>query len=98
MGPWLITPDELPSPDDLAISCSVDGEKVQDARTSDPIFDIPRLVADVSWVPPLLPGGINFTGTPAGVGIIRQPPSFLAKGQVVEFGTEGIGWIQNRCV
>ena len=98
MGPWLITPDELPNPDDLAINCSVDGEKVQDARTSDPIFDIPRLVADVSWVPPLLPRGINFTGTPAGVGIVRQPPSFLAKGQVVEFGTEGIGWIQNRCV
>ncbi len=98
MGPWLITPDELPNADDLAISCSVDGEKVQDARTSDQIFDIPRLVADVSWVPPLLPGGVNFTGTPAGVGIVRQPPSFLAKGQVVESRTDGIGWIQNRCV
>jgi 2,4-didehydro-3-deoxy-L-rhamnonate hydrolase len=94
---WLITPDELPNPDDPAISCSVDGEKVQDADTSDQIFDIPPLVADVAWVPVLLPGGVNFTGTPAGAGIVRQPPTFLAKGQVAESGTEVIGCIQNRC-
>ena len=48
MGPWLVTPDEFANPDDLALGCSVDGETVQDARTSDLIFDIPRLVAELS--------------------------------------------------
>jgi len=98
MGPWLITPDELPKPDDLAITCSVDGETVQDARNSDPFSDILRLVADATWVPPLLPGGANIAATPAGVGIVRRPPSFLAKGQILESGTNGIQWIQNRCL
>ena len=48
MGPWLVTPDEVPDPDDLALGCSVDGETVQDARTSDLIFDVPRLIAELS--------------------------------------------------
>jgi 2,4-diketo-3-deoxy-L-fuconate hydrolase len=56
MGPWLVTPDELTDPDDLALGCSVDGETVQDARSSDLIFGIPRLVAELSAVLPLLAG------------------------------------------
>src|SRR4051794_9497602 len=74
MGPWVVTPDELPDRDDLALGCSVDGEVMQDARTSDLIFGVPRLVAELSAVLPLLPGDVIFTGTPAGVGFIRQPP------------------------
>jgi 2-keto-4-pentenoate hydratase/2-oxohepta-3-ene-1,7-dioic acid hydratase in catechol pathway len=98
MGPWLVTVDEVPDPDDLALGCSVDGEKVQDARTSDLIFGVPRLIAELSAVLPLLPGDVIFTGTPSGVGATRQPPRFLAPGQVLESWIEGIGTIRNRCV
>lgn len=98
MGPWLTTPDELSDPDDLALGCSVDGEKAQEARTSDLVCNIPRLVAELSAVLPLLPGDIIFTGTPAGVGVARQPPRFLRSGQVLESWIEGIGTIRNRCV
>jgi len=97
MGPWVVTLDELPNPGDLALGCSVDGEKVQDARTSDLIFSVPRLVADLSAVVPLLPGDVIFTGTPAGVGIARKPPRFLRRGNVLESWIEGIGTIVNRC-
>ena len=98
MGPWLVTVDEVPDPDDLGLGCSVDGEKVQDARTSDLIFGVPRLIAELSAVLPLLPGDVLFTGTPAGVGATRQPPRFLQPGQVLESWIEGIGTIRNRCV
>ena len=97
MGPWVVTVDEVPNPGDLALGCSVDGEKVQDARTSDLIFSVPRLVADLSAVVPLLPGDVIFTGTPAGVGIARKPPRFLRRGNVLESWIEGIGTIVNRC-
>ena len=98
MGPWLVTLDEVPDPDDLALGCSVDGETVQDARTSDLIFGVPRLIAELSAVVPLLPGDVLFTGTPAGVGATRQPPRFLQPGSVLESWIEGIGTIRNRCV
>ncbi len=97
LGPWVVTPDEVPDPDDLALGCSVDGEVVQDARTSDLIFGVSRLVAELSSVCPLLPGDIIFTGTPAGVGATRQPPRFLRAGEVLESWIEGIGTIRNRC-
>ncbi len=98
MGPWLVTADELTDRGDLALGCSVDGVVVQDARTSDLIYDIPRLVAELSAVLPLLPGDVIFTGTPAGVGAGRKPPQFLQPGQVLETWIEGIGTIRNRCV
>lgn len=98
MGPWLVTPDEVPHPDDLALGCSVDGEVVQEARTSDLIFGVPQLIAELSAVLPLLPGDVLFTGTPAGVGMARTPPRALEAGQVLETWIEGIGTIRNRCV
>lgn len=98
IGPWVITPDEVPDQDDLALGCSVNGETVQDARTGDLIFSVPRLVAELSAVLPLLPGDVIFTGTPAGVGVARQPPRFLAPGQTLETWIEGIGRMRNRCV
>jgi len=98
MGPWLVTPDEVPDPDDLALGCSVDGETVQDARTSDLVFSVPQLVADLSAVLPLLPGDVIFTGTPAGIGATRQPARFLKSGEVLETWIEGIGTIRNRFV
>lgn len=98
MGPWVVALSAVPDPDDLGLGCSVDGETVQDARTSDLVFPIPRLIAELSAVLPLLPGDVIFTGTPAGVGMSRQPPRALAPGQVLESWVEGVGTIRNRCV
>ncbi len=98
MGPWLVTPDEVPNPDDLALGCSVDGETMQDARTSDLIFDVSQLIAQLSAVLPLLPGDVIFTGTPSGIGAVRNPARFLQRGAVLESWIEGIGTIRNRCV
>jgi len=98
MGPWVVTPDEVPDPDDLGLGCSIDGEVVQDARTGDLVFGVGRLVAELSAVLPLLPGDVIFTGTPAGVGYTREPPRFLQPGQLLETWIEGIGTIRNRCV
>ena len=98
MGPFVVTPDELARPDDLALGCSVDGEVVQQARTSDLVFNVSRLIAELSSVLPLLPGDVIFTGTPAGVGFTRQPPRALRPGNVLESWIEGIGTIRNRCV
>lgn len=97
-GPWLVTSDELDHPDDLALGCSVDGEVVQDSRTSDMAFTVPQLIAELSAVLPLLPGDIVFTGTPSGVGVARTPPRFLEAGQLLETTIEGIGTIRNRMV
>ena len=97
MGPWLVTLDEFADPDDLALGCSVDGEVVQDARTSDLIFGVPRLVAELSAVLPLLPGDVIFTGTPDGVGVARKPPRALQPGHVLETWIEGIGRMRNVC-
>ncbi len=97
-GPWLVTPDEVADPDDLGLGCSIDGTTVQDARTSDLIFSVPSLVAELSAVLPLLPGDIIFTGTPAGVGVSSKPPRFLQVGETLETWIEGIGTIRNRFV
>ena len=69
---------------------------MQDARTSDLIFDVQQLIAELSAVLRLLPGDVIFTGTPSGVGMARQPPRALAPGQVLESWIEGIGTIRNR--
>ena len=98
MGPWLVTPDELARPDDLALECRVNGETVQKSRTSDMVFSVPKLIAELSSILPLLPGDVIFTGTPEGVGVARNPPRFLAAGDLVECEIEGIGALRNRCV
>jgi len=97
-GPWLVTPDELDDPDDLALGCSIDGQTVQEDRTSGLVFSISRLIAEISAVVPMLPGDLIFTGTPAGVGISSKPPRFLAAGEVVESWIEGLGTIRNTVV
>lgn len=91
MGPFLVTPDSLPSPDALEISCSVDGETVQQGSTGDLVFSVPALVAELSAMVPLLPGDVVFTGTPAGVGLARRPPRFLQPGEQLVSRIEGIG-------
>jgi 2-keto-4-pentenoate hydratase/2-oxohepta-3-ene-1,7-dioic acid hydratase in catechol pathway len=98
VGPWIVTPDEFTDPDDLALGCSVSGETMQDARTNDLLFNVPQLVTELSAILPLLPGDVIFTGTPAGVGIVRKPPRFLKPGDTLETWIEGIGTMRNRMV
>jgi 2-keto-4-pentenoate hydratase/2-oxohepta-3-ene-1,7-dioic acid hydratase in catechol pathway len=98
VGPVLATPDEVANRDDLAIRCLVDGEVVQESRTSDLIFSVAELVAWASRICTLEPGDLFFTGTPAGVGDSRDPPRYLSPGNVVETEIEGIGTMRNRCV
>ena len=97
-GPVLVTPDELADRDDLAVRCSVDGEEVQSGRTSDLIFPVPELIAFISSWCTLEPGDLIYTGTPSGVGDSREPPLYLAPGNVVETEIEGIGMLRNTCV
>lgn len=98
IGPWVVTPDELDDPDDLEISCSVNGEDVQKARTSDLIFDVDALVHHLSSITPLLPGDLVFTGTPSGVGGTRTPPRFLAPGDELVSTVEGVGTIHTHLI
>jgi 2-keto-4-pentenoate hydratase/2-oxohepta-3-ene-1,7-dioic acid hydratase in catechol pathway len=96
-GPWLVTPDEFDDPDDLELSCTINGEQVQKARTSQMVFPVPELIARLSAVCPLLPGDLIFTGTPAGVGAARTPRRFLSPADVVVSRVEGIGEIRQHC-
>jgi 2,4-diketo-3-deoxy-L-fuconate hydrolase len=98
MGPWLVTPDELANRDDLELGCSIDGEEVQKSRTSNLVFNVAQLIAELSAVLPLLPGDVIFTGTPGGVGFTRQPARFLRPGEELTSWIEGIGTIRNRMV
>jgi 2,4-didehydro-3-deoxy-L-rhamnonate hydrolase len=96
IGPVLVTPDELVDRDDLAIECRLNGEVVQSSRTRHLIFDVPALVAYLSSHVTLLPGDLIFTGTPAGVGMARTPPRYLAGGDELVSTIEGIGEFTTR--
>jgi len=96
-GPWVVAAADVADRDDLALRRAVRGQGLPDARTGDMVFSVPRLVAELSAVVPLLPGDLIFTGTPAGVGFTRQPPRSLRPGHVLESWVEGIGSIRNRC-
>ncbi len=91
IGPVVTTIDEMANPDDLEIACSIDGEVMQRARTSDLIFSVPNLIARLSAICALLPGDLIFTGTPAGVGAGHKPPRFLRPSDVLSSSIEGIG-------
>lgn len=91
VGPWLVTPDELPDRDDLALGCSVNGQTVQDSRTSRMIFPAGALIAGLSQTITLYPGDLIFTGTPAGVGASRTPQRFLRAGDVLDSWIDGVG-------
>ncbi|HMC52856.1 MAG TPA: fumarylacetoacetate hydrolase family protein [Acidimicrobiales bacterium] len=97
-GPALVTLDELERPDDLRITCRVNGDLKQDARTTDMIIDVANLVEVLSSVMTLGTGDICLTGTPAGVGFMRRPPVYLRPGDVIETEIEGVGAMRNRCV
>jgi 2-keto-4-pentenoate hydratase/2-oxohepta-3-ene-1,7-dioic acid hydratase in catechol pathway len=98
IGPWLVTPDEVGDPGKLAISCTVSGERLQDASTADLIFDVPELISRLSRAFTLEPGDIIATGTPPGVGWFRDPKRPLKDGDEVIVSIERVGDLRNPVV
>jgi 2-keto-4-pentenoate hydratase/2-oxohepta-3-ene-1,7-dioic acid hydratase in catechol pathway len=97
MGPAVVTADEIGDPQDLAIACIVGDERVQDARTSAMYFGVAEIISYCSMSFTLEPGDIIATGTPAGVGVFRDPPRFLGDGDIMAVEIEGIGRLENVC-
>jgi len=97
-GPFIVTPDEIDDVNNLRLTAVVDGEIMQDGNTRDMIFDIRDIIENISEDITLIPGDIISTGTPAGVGIFRDPPVVLKPGNVVECRIEKIGAIINKVV
>ena len=92
LGPWLLSADEMPDPQNRAMWLTVNGERRQAGTTRDMVFDVLALVAYLSQFMTLLPGDVISTGTPAGVGMGMKPePRYLRAGDVVEAGIEGLG-------
>jgi len=96
MGPYVVTKDELPRPQDLTIVTKVNDEIRQNGKTSDMIYSVEDIVCEISKVVTLEPGDIILTGTPAGVGKGFNPPKFLKSGDVVKVSIEGIGTLVNK--
>ena len=95
-GPWLVTPDELPAgASGLHIQTRLNGDVLQDANTSDMIFDIPEQIAYLSQAMTLEPGDVFVTGTPSGVGVSRNPQRFMKPGDICEIEVERIGILRN---
>ena len=91
MGPDLVTADEVPDPQNLAVRCLVNDEVQQDGNTSEMIFDIPTLISFISETITLEPGDCIATGTPPGVGAGQKPPRFLQPGDVVVVEVDNVG-------
>ncbi len=98
IGPAIVTTDEIPNPESLAIKLRLNGETLQDSTTRELIFGIAEVVSYLSQVFTLEPGDLIFTGTPPGVGFARKPPIFLKAGDVCEVEIEGLGILRNPCV
>ncbi|HSQ84498.1 MAG TPA: fumarylacetoacetate hydrolase family protein [Desulfobacterales bacterium] len=98
IGPYIVTPDEIGDVNNLKLTAKVDGEIMQDGNTRDMIFDVCTIIEDISEDITLIPGDIISTGTPAGVGIFRDPPVVLKPGNVVECYIENIGAIVNKVI
>ncbi|XP_021333903.1 fumarylacetoacetate hydrolase domain-containing protein 2A isoform X3 [Danio rerio] len=98
LGPALVTTDSLKDVHKLGIRCFVNGATVQESNTNQMIFQTEKVVAWVSQFVTLYPGDVFLTGTPPGVGVFRNPPVFLKKGDVVECQIDEIGSIRNTVV
>ncbi len=95
IGPWLTTLDEIDDPNDLGLTTTLNGQIVQDARTSDLIFGVPELVSFFSTVMTLSPGDVIATGTPSGIGALMNPRRWLRDGDVVSIEIEQVGRLTN---
>jgi 2,4-didehydro-3-deoxy-L-rhamnonate hydrolase len=98
LGPWLVTRDDIPNPQNLPMWLDVNGERQQTGTTATMIFKIPKIVSYVSHFMTLLPGDVIVTGTPPGVGSGKKPQRFLNVGDVVTLGVEGLGTQRQQIV
>jgi 2-keto-4-pentenoate hydratase/2-oxohepta-3-ene-1,7-dioic acid hydratase in catechol pathway len=98
LGPWIVTSDELPDPNNLSIKTWVDNELRQDGNTGQMIFNCYEMVAYLSQAMTLEPGDIITTGTPSGVGVKMQPRGYLKPGQTAKIEIEGIGLLSNPVI
>ena len=98
MGPFIVTADEIADAQQLKIECRVNGKVKQASNTRHMIFNIASIIQWLSRAMPLEAGDVIATGTPSGVGFVRQPPEFLVPGDVVECEVERVGVLRNRIV
>ena len=91
LGPWLVTPDEIPDPQNLHLWLKLNGRTMQDSSTRQMAFGVATLISYISRFMTLLPGDVISTGTPPGVGLGQKPPLYLQPGDVVELGIAGLG-------
>ena len=91
LGPFMATPDELPDIHNLRLWLKVNGKTMQDSTTANLIFKVPFLISYISRFMTLLPGDLISTGTPPGVGLGMKPPVYLAPGDIMELGIDGLG-------
>lgn len=96
-GPWLVTADEVPEPNNLNMWLKVNGETMQSGSTATMVYQVPFLVSYLSQFFTLHPGDIISTGTPPGVGMGMKPPRYLKAGDVVELGIDGLGGQRQVC-
>ncbi len=96
IGPWIVTADEVPDPQALALRCLVNGEVRQDSTTAGMLFGVAEQIEYLSTAFTLEPGDLLATGTPEGVGAGMDPPRFLRPGDLVRCEIDGIGAIENR--
>ncbi|WP_374633285.1 fumarylacetoacetate hydrolase family protein [Paracoccus sp. (in: a-proteobacteria)] len=98
IGPWLVTPDEVADPQNLAMWLTVNGERMQNGSTRTMVYGVAFLVSYLSQFMTLHPGDVISTGTPPGVGLGMKPPRYLKAGDVVELEIEGLGRQKQGCV
>lgn len=98
LGPVLVTPDEIPDPNALAIRTRLNGQTVQNSHTSDMIFSVREIIAYLSRGMTLAPGTVILTGTPEGVAMGQKSPRYLRPGDSVEVEVEVIGTLRNPVV
>jgi 2,4-didehydro-3-deoxy-L-rhamnonate hydrolase len=96
LGPWLVTRDEVPDPQNLGMWLEVNGHRYQNGHTRTMIFNVAQLVSHISRYMTLQPGDVISTGTPSGVGLGQKPPVYLRAGDVIRLSIEGLGQQQQQ--
>ncbi len=98
MGPWIVTADEIPDPQNLTLRCRVNGKLKQEGNSREMLYPVAGMIEELSRFLTLEPGDILATGTPAGVGHARKPPEFLRPGDLLESEIAGIGVMRNPII
>lgn len=98
VGPAVVTADEIPDPGNLGIRLRLNGKTMQDSNTSQFVFPVDEVVSYLSNIFTLEPGDLIFTGTPPGVGMARNPPTWLQPGDIVEIEIDGLGTLRNPVI